>query len=192
MKISDWIQGIIGFLLLLTLFFTAISVRNQLDFNKKSLRPWIFPKLTEEVFIDKEKIINIVSASNIGNTPALNTYLYGFLSQDEEFPKDKIKKMITSFEFIPIAIIFPKEQEVNFEVITNAEILNIKHKREIPIDSIRNHLKVKTYLHFYLTYESDSGTKYFVWETNELLYKNDTKDGIKVGWKFIMSSLEPL
>jgi hypothetical protein len=192
LSMSNWIQCSISFFILGTLIFTTINVCDQLNFNKKSLRPWIFPELTEEVLITQEKISNIVSLSNIGKTPALNIYLDGFLAQYMEFPKDTIKKRISNFEFIPKAIIFPNEQKINIEVITIPEIVNIKQKREIPIDSIRNLLKEKTYLHFYLTYESESGTKYYLRETNELIYKNDTKEGIKVGWKFIKSSLEPL
>jgi hypothetical protein len=162
MNKSDWIQGSISLFILITLIFTTISVWNQLDFNKKSLRPWIFPKLNEEVFIDQEKIVNTISCSNLGETPALNIYLYGFLSQSKEFPKDTIKKRISSFEFIPKAIIFPKEQKVDTKIITRPKILNNKQKRKIPIDAIRNHLKEQTYLHFYLTYESEDGTKYFL------------------------------
>ena len=188
-KTNDWIQSSIGLLIAITLIVSAISVREQIKFNENTLRPWIAPEISGQLVFEKSGVSYSIYLSNVGYSPALDVYMYSTLFSEKEFPVDTIRQKIQDFEKFKKGIIFPNQRRVKYNNYSNldrnVDSLSIKQLCELILEK-------DTYLHIYLIYLSSDNQTYYLRESFQMKYLEDTENGMKVDWIFLGNSLEKI
>lgn len=99
--------------LLITIIITCKNVIQQGEFNRNSLRPWIYAKMDtlSPMFIDHDGFMRFkLNLINIGSTPACSIRHYTVLNFDSSFPEYAIKEEIAKRKSPRCCFIFPDQE----------------------------------------------------------------------------------
>lgn len=147
-------QFIIAVLILVTVYVAYRNILQQGEFNRNSLRPWVYVKelrqpQAKQTNADTVCVMFDYSLKNVGKTPALNVRAFSIFSiYGKKFPEDILKKKIVESKMLgiifPDQLLFPTSNTIFRKPITMDTIL-----KKITDDS--------AYVHIYVEYSNNSG-----------------------------------
>lgn len=184
MNIGDWIQAIIAFLILLTVFVSMWNIFLQRKYIRSNTRPWVYLEYKNELSIQNDMVIIPTSLYNVGKSPAKEVFMIMIMTtNDDHYPSNELKKHFQQqMMSIDKTIIFPNQKPLtgwNSIIYVPSE----------PNVDIRNFLLKKThYLHTYLTYKSQDNERFHLKHTLKMTVLSD----FKIILNFVNSDMKPL
>lgn len=184
MSIGDWIQAIIAFLILLTVFFSMWNIILQRKYIRSDTRPWVYLEYINELSIQNDMVIIPASLYNVGKSPAKEVlYIMIITTNDDHYPSHELKKHFQKqMMSIDKTIIFPNQKP-------STGLHSIIYIPSEPNVNIRNFLLKNThYLHTYLTYKSQDNERFHLKQTLKMTVLSD----FKIILNFINGDMKPL
>jgi len=183
-------QIVIGIALVTTVIITGVSICQQGEFNRNSLRPWIGVELDPNIQIEDGVFVFSYDTKCTGRTVAYRIKNYGSVSYSDVFPEDgfkKIKKKKGSVSFlVPNQTMRVEDKEVYIKMAVTPDIIDtIPVLRKRIIKLIENQ---EFFLHIYIEYEDFNANRYGLRYTALPAHLNEYKN--KCDWLMIDSSDE--
>lgn len=200
-KISGWkktgviVQIVIMVALVISVIYTGISVNNQTEFNRNSLRPWVFPIPQDTITISDGAIKFSYNLKCIGRTPACSVLTYSWLLSDSTFPVNRIRnekeEQLTPPSFLVSDYSLRIESYTTFdwEDLKTGEIY--KQPRAKLTSDINKEL---FYLYFYIEYNDFNHKQYYFRITfllKPIKYLQELS-AYECRWVIVNSSFEPV
>lgn len=166
---SDVIQILICICILATCIFTGINIKQQDEFQRNTLRPWVYCKIdtvrgAQPIEISENGDIRFNHFfMNIGTTPAYNLRSYSVLDPSPEFPVDYFKQQINESTNPRRIFLFPSQKELFISPILIchadtyiSDTIEIRSK-DVIIELFK---RFNMHAHIYLEYYDSSKNKY--------------------------------
>lgn len=178
--IAITISAIIGFII------NYNSISKQGEFNKNSLRPWVYDKPDAYLQLKGNYIYCYYTTKCTGNTPAYSVNSYGMLDDKKFYSENEIREAIKKLDTLttPSDIIHQNEDMYG----TDSQTMNISISlRDTLIYLVREN---KIFRHSYIEYSDISNNKYALQRTWQFRCKDyDPMKGIFHGtWMLVYTS----
>jgi hypothetical protein len=186
-----FMQAIIGGGIIAAFVLTLINIKQQGEFNRNLLRPFVSYEIENRLVVIDDYILTNYLIENSGRTPAYNVKTYSIFSLNKDFPLNEIKEIVSNDTTL-YGVTITKGQNISKEIkslVYGYDGEQIKHKKII------KKLKFeRVFYHNYIRYEDNSENEYYLRSTNKQIFYEYNKDK-KVfisKWIMIEASEEPL
>ncbi len=181
MSVSNTIQLLILGAIAITVILTYKNIKQQTEFNRFSLSPWVYMVPTGIIKISDTSFRLSWKVENVGKTPAFNCIFLSEITNNQNFPietfslrlKGKAKKTVEKTGFI-----FPSQKII----AKSREIKSGPDKKTLPNEVhkiLKLLIKSDLYLHLYYEYSDSNNNIYAFKSTDFLLIKMACGNNIK-------------
>ncbi len=181
---SDIIQILIFCGILITCILTGLNIRQQGEFNKNTLRPWVYDELKSFIKLKGEYIHCEYVTRCIGNTPAYNVNGYGMIDDRRFYSEDEILYAIQRWDVSDKTPDIMHPNETLYGTDSNTMIIEGSIKDTL-INLIKNN---QLYRHSYIEYGDISHNKYGLQRTWQFRYSRDSNYKFYGTWVMIFTS----